>query len=168
MVKLLIVIPPYDFNDKQLVIITSILLKAGAQVMIANSTGQPAKGERGSIVTPNADFYHVSTIDFNGIIFIGGVGSVAYDHNRRALQLAKEFYDAGKVVAAIGLSPTILANAHILNGKRATARPTERDVINGVGLYTGAPVESDGNIITALSTGFSQEFTETILKALKR
>lgn len=168
MPKMLIVIAPYDFNDKQLAVIAGLLMKAGVQVTIANSTGQPAKGERGSVVQPNTDFYHVSAADYDGIIFIGGVGASSYDHNRRALQLAQEFYHSNKIVAAIGLSPTILVNANILHGKRVTARPTERDAINSVGIYTGSPVELDGNIITAISTAFSEQFTETVLKALKR
>lgn len=168
MPRILLVIAPYDFNDKQLAIVASMLIKAGAQIVISNSTGQTAKGERGSVIRPDADFYHVDSRDFDGIVFIGGIGSAAYQHNRRAHQLAKEFFEAGKIVGAIGLSPTILASAQILGGKRTTGRPTERDMLNAMGQYTGAPVEVDGNIITALSTAYSAEFTNSIIMALSK
>lgn len=164
----MLVIPPYDFNDKQLAIIGGTLAKSGVQITVVNSTGQAAKGEHGSTVMPHGNIYHVNSADFDGVIFIGGIGSAAYHHNRRALQLAKEFADAGKPVGAIGLSPTILANAHVLRGKRATARPTERDAINALGLYTGAPVEVDGNIITAASTAHASEFTVAFITALAK
>ncbi len=168
MTRVLVVVAPYDFNDKQLVIITSMLLKANIEVMIVNSTGQATKGERGSVITPHGDFYHVDSKSFQGIIFIGGTGAAAYITNRRALQLAKEFFEAGKPVGAIGLSPTILAHAQIIRGKRVTARPTERDVMSMYGQYTGAPVETDGNIITASSTGHTTEFMDAFIAAMKR
>ncbi|MBU5557585.1 MAG: DJ-1/PfpI family protein [Candidatus Aenigmatarchaeota archaeon] len=165
--RVLIVIAPYDFNDRQLAIISSTLSKAGLQLTVVNSTGQAAKGEQGNIVTPHSSFYHVESRDFDAIIFIGGAGSSVYRHNRRALQLVHEFFAAGKPVAAIELAPPILAAAHILRGRRATARPTERDDINAFGLYTGAPVEVDGNIITAQSTAHAAEFAVAILNALR-
>lgn len=168
MPRVLIIVPPYDYNDTQLLAISEALAKEQIQMMVANSTGQPSKGEHGSTLVPDADFYHVDSANFDGAVFIGGTGSSAYQHNRRAQQLAREFFEAGKPVAAIGLSPTILANAQILRGKRATGRPTERDAINALGTYTGAPVEVDGNIITALSTVHVAEFATAIIRALKR
>jgi protease I len=168
MTKVLLVVPPYDYNDRQLVIISNVLTQQKVDFIAVNSTGQSSKGQYGTMLTPQTNFYQVSSKDFDAVIFIGGNGAVAYEHNRRALQLAKEFFEAGKVVGAIGLSPSILVYADILKGKRATGRPTERDIINSTALYTGAPIEIDGKIITAISTAVATEFARAVIDAARR
>ena len=72
-----------------------------------------------------------------------------------------------KVVAAICIAPSILVNAGILNGRRATAFPSERDNINAVGTFTGKPVEVDGKIITANGPEAAAEFGKKIADAIK-
>jgi len=121
----------------------------------------------GKIVTPDKNFYDVDEKDFDAIIFVGGSGTTAYFNHKRALELAKEFSDSGKLIAAICIAPTILVNAHILNGKKATAYPSERNNINAVGTYTGSDVEIDGKIITSSGPQAAVEFGKRIVEALK-
>jgi protease I len=140
----------------------------GAAVTITNSSGQPTKGAHGMLVTPHASFYHIDSADYDAVVFVGGAGASYYFHNRRALQLAREFYNAGKPTAAIDIAPSILANAHILRDRKATARPTERANIMALGLYTGAPIEIDENIITAASSAHVDELADAVIAALRR
>lgn len=64
--------------------------------------------------------------DFDAIVFIGGRGAVEYYERDVAHSLINEFYEKGKIVSAICLSPSILANAGVLGGKRATAYISEK------------------------------------------
>ncbi len=165
--KVLMVIAPNDFRDEEFFETKEVLEKSNIDITVANSTGQPSKSMFGKIVTPDKNFYDVDTKDFDAVVFVGGTGAAAYLNHKRALELAKEFYDSGKVVSAICIAPTILANAGILNGKKATAYPSQRNSINAVGDYTGSNVTVDGKIITGLGPQAAVEFGKKIVEALK-
>lgn len=164
--KVLFIIAPDNFRDEELTEPKAVLEKAGTEITIASSTGQPAKGMLGTIVTPDKNFYDVNAEDYDAIVFIGGSGASVYFNNSQALRLAKEFYSSGKIVCAICIAPSILANAGILADKKATAWPSERNNINAVGIYTGSAVEQDGNIITAKGPEAAKQFGQAIAKAL--
>ena len=165
--KVLIVIAPNDFRDEELFETKEILEKSNIDVTIANSTGQPSKSMFGKIVTPDKNFYDVDAKDFDAIVFTGGSGTTVYHNHKRAIELAKEFYDSRKIVAAICIAPTILVNAGVLDGKKATSWPSERGKINEVGTYTGKLVEQDGKIITGNGPPAAKEFGKKIVDALK-
>jgi protease I len=165
--KVLMVIAPADFRDEEYFETRKILEDVGNKITVANSTGQPSKSMFGKIVRPDKTLHEVNANDFDAIVFVGGSGAAVYFNNQQALTLAREFNKSGKVVAAICIAPTILANAGILNGKKATAFPSERDSINAVGTYTGKSVEVDGKIITGNGPQAAKEFGKKIAEALK-
>lgn len=165
--KVLMVIAPKDFRDEEYFDTRKVLEESGAEITVANSTGQPSKSMFGKIVNPDKNFYDVDSKNYDAIVFVGGSGASVYLNNQKALELAKKFYDSGKVTAAICIAPTILANAGILSGKKATAFPSERSNINAVGTYTGNDVEQDGKIITGSGPKAANEFGRRIAEALK-
>lgn len=165
--KVLMVIAPRDFRDEEFFETKEILERSNIDVTVANSTGQPSKSMFGKIVTPDKNFYDVDAKNFDAVVFVGGSGAAVYLNHKRALELAKEFYNSGKVVAAICIAPTILVNAGVLNGKKATSWPSERNNIINVGNYTGKTVEQDGKIITGNGPPAAKEFGKRIVEALK-
>jgi protease I len=165
--KVLMVIAPVDFRDEEYFETRKILEDAGNKVTVVNSTGQASKSMFGKVVKPDKAFHDVNAKDFDAIIFVGGSGSSVYFDNQNALNLVREFSKSDKIVAAICMAPSILANAGILNGKRATAFPSEKDNINAVGTYTGKLVEVDGKIVTGNGPMAAKEFGKKIADALK-
>jgi protease I len=165
--KVLMVIAPNDFRDEEFFDTKEILEQAGIEVTVVNSTGQPSKSMFGKIVTPDRNFYNIDIDDFDAIAFVGGQGAPAYFDSRQAYNLAKEFNESGKIVAAICIAPVILARAGLLSGKKATVFPSGRNDINAVGTYTGNKVEKDGNIITACGPEAAIDFGKAIVEALK-
>jgi len=165
--KVLMVIAPVDFRDEEYFETRKILEDLGNKITVANSTGQPSKSMFGKIVRPDKTLHDVNANDFDAIVFVGGSGAAVYFNNQQALTLAKDFSKSGKIVAAICMAPSILANAGILNGKKATVFPSERDNINAVGNYTGKSVEVDGKIITGNGPQATKEFGKKIAEALK-
>jgi protease I len=104
---------------------------------------------------------------YDAVVFIGGGGSAVYFNDPLALKIAKEAYAAGKVVAALCIAPTILANAGILQGKRVTCFRDEDASLRAAGAqYTGEGVTVDGNIITADGPKTAKDFGKAIAKAL--
>ena len=160
------VIAPDKFRDEEYFVPRGIIEKVGHIVTLASSTGTEARSSFGKIVKPDKNFTEINSADYDAIVFVGGSGASIYFTSTQAHNLAREFNEAGKVVAAICIAPSILANAGILAGKRATAYPSERDNINAVGQFTGALLETDGNIITANGPDAASAFGDKIVEML--
>lgn len=73
---------------------------------------------------------------------------------------------SGKYIAAICAAPSILGRMGLLRGRKATCYPGFEKYLDGAE-YTGAPVERDGNIITARGMGVALEFSLELCAALK-
>lgn len=165
--KVLMIIAPVDFRDEEYFETRNVLEDVGNKITVANSTGQPSKSMFGKIVKVDKSLHDVNSKDFDAIVFVGGSGTEVYFNNQYALNLVKEFNKDGKVIAAICMAPSILVNAGILSGKKATSFPSERDNINAVGTYTGKSVEVDGKIITGNGPQAAKEFGKKIADALR-
>jgi len=105
--------------------------------------------------------------DYDAVIFIGGVGAVEYVRSPAALNIAREAVRNGKVLGAIGVAPTILANAGVLTGIRVTSFLSERNALVQAGaIYTGTPVERDRLIVTAVGPAAVVPFGRAIVDAI--
>jgi protease I len=165
--KVLMVIAPQDFRDEEFFETKEVLDAANLETTVVNSTGEPSRSMAGKVVTPDCSFYDADSADYDAVIFVGGSGASMYFSHNRTMELAKEFFEAKKIVAAICIAPTILANAGILYRKRATAFASEKEKIASVGTFTGKPLEGDGNIITASGPQVSKIFAKYIVEKLK-
>ncbi|TSC76840.1 MAG: protease I [Parcubacteria group bacterium Gr01-1014_31] len=167
--KVVFIVAQRDFRDEELLQTREVLERFGVQTYVAADSQEPAHGKFGSLVLPSLTIQGVSARHFDGIIFVGGPGARGLFEKRTVLRRAQEFAQANKVVAAICSAPTILANAGLLMGKRATAFPTEETVLRDHGAeYTGLPVEADGNLITAKDSTYARDFAERIAWELGR
>jgi protease I len=105
--------------------------------------------------------------DYDAIIFIGGPGAAEYAGNAAVMNMVRETVRKGKVLAAIGVAPTILANANVLAGIRATSYLSERDrLVQAGAIYTVFPVQRDRSIITATGPLAAVQFGRAIVDAL--
>ena len=76
-------------------------------------------------------------------------------------ETCRNFYEAGKLVAAICAAPSILGALGLLQGKRATVYPGMEDTLTGAEPTPGEVV-TDGNLITSRSMGTAIPFALTI------
>ncbi|HID90940.1 TPA: DJ-1/PfpI family protein [Candidatus Bathyarchaeota archaeon] len=170
--RVLFVIAPENFRDEELEHPKEVLLEAGAAVTIASKTTDPAKGVMGAVITPDIALSQVNALDYDAVIFVGGPGAEAYFNDVEALSIAREAYEGGKKVAAICIAPVILANAGILDGKRATvwSSATDRSFVEMIeakgAVYTGEDVTVDGKVITENGPGAAREFAVVIATEL--
>jgi protease I len=106
--------------------------------------------------------------DFGALVYIGGSGAAIFFDNYNALKLATDFLKQLKPVASICIAGVILANAGVLKNKKATVFIDGKESLVKCGaIYTGAPLEIDGNIITANGPDVAEDFGKAILKAFK-
>lgn len=167
MKKVVMIIAQDDFRDEELFQPKKILEQAGVKVSVAAPSLLPAKGMLGGKITPDIKINDVNGRDFDAVIFIGGMGASSYWDDPAAHKIAQDAFSSNKIVAAICIAPVTLANAGILKSKRATVWSSEAKQLKSQGaVYTGNPVEKDGNIITASGPTVATQFGEEIVRAL--
>lgn len=167
--KILIIIPLKGFWDEELIKLKEIFEQNGLGVTVASSTIKEAEGIFGIKIKPDIVLHGVKMTLYDAIVFVGGEGAVQYWEDPHAHRLIKEALRKGKVLGAISVAPIILSNANILKGKKATVWPTLSNRLRCSGaIYTGNPVEVDGNIVTADRPNAAEEFANAILRAIPR
>lgn len=168
MKKAVFIIAQKNFRDEELLEPKKVLEERRIEIKVAAKTRNKAVGKLGTEINPDLALPEIEVKNFDGIIFVGGRGAADYFADETALQLARDFKEAGKVVGAICIAPSILANAGILIGKTVTAFPSEEQNLKDKGAeYTGMQVEVDENIVTAKDPTAAKEFGEKLAYLLE-
>jgi protease I len=167
MKRILFIISADGYQDVEYGEARKALEDAGHEVMVA-STERVATGKFGGKAEADYLLEEVDPADFDAIVFIGGPGSHDFFEDARAHSLAKIFLDSEKITAAICAAPSILANAGLLVGVRATCFESQAENLKSRGaIVTGSPVEQVGFIITADGPSSARAFGEKIALALE-
>ena len=168
--KVLMVIAPSNFRDEEYLQPKELLENAGFEVVTASRKTGEITGMLGAKAFAEKSIDEVNIDDFDAVVFVGGTGASIYFNDEKALEIAKEAYSKGKVTAAICIAPTILANAGVLEGKKATIweDPALVDNLKEKGAqYTGENVVRDGKVITGKGPFAAREFGEEIIRVLQ-
>ncbi|MBI2530112.1 MAG: DJ-1/PfpI family protein [Candidatus Diapherotrites archaeon] len=166
--KALIIIAFSNFRDEELFDTKEELEKAGIETTVASTRTGIAKGMLGGTANVSIAIEDADSKDYDAVVFIGGGGASVYFNNKKAHEIAKSTYSSGKILAAICIAPSTLANAGLLKGKKATCFPSEAQNLKSKGaIYTGKAVEIDGRIITADGPKSAHSFGKAIANALK-
>ncbi len=166
--RVVMIIAPEGFRDEELFHTKEELESAGINVSVASRGTRLAKGKLGAEANVDIEIRQIIPDNFNAIIFVGGPGAAQFFDDPELHKLARDFFDKGKITAAICIAPTILANAGLLKDKKATAYPSEEDRLKSKGAeFTSQPVTKDGIIITANGPSAAREFGKAIAKAVR-
>lgn len=166
--RVLMVIAPKNFRDEELLEPLAVLKGAGAEVVVSSSSIEPARGMLGRTVKPDILLSDVDTSGYHGVVFVGGTGASRYFEDPWVHELAQKASREGKVLGAICIAPSILANAGLLKGKRATSFASEKENLKKRGaVYTGEAVEVDGKVVTGIGPAAARQFGEELVKALR-
>ena len=168
MKKIVFVVGPTNFRDEEYIEPKNIFETSGIKVITASTIIGTLYGKIKIKTESQILVKDIKVEDFDGIFFVGGMGSSVYFEDKFVHKLVWDFYNANKIVSAICIAPTILANSGVLKGKKATVFPDgEQTLTNGGAIYTANDVEIDGNIITGngpqSATAFAKQFI-TLLK----
>lgn len=172
--KVLMVVAFRDFRDEELFTPKQVLENEGIEVKLASDQKGIAIGADGGEANIDYLISEVNIDDFSAIIFVGGPGCLSHLDNEQSYHLLKEAKEKDKIIAAICISPVILAKAGILEGKRATvwSSPLEKTPINILkengAIYEEEMVVVNEKIITANGPAAAKEFGKTILEILKK
>lgn len=166
--KALLVIAPANFRDEEYFVTKQVLEDSGAAVTTASKSPGQVTGMLGGTARAERGLDDVNAADYDAVVFVGGNGAQAYFGDKMALEIASQAFEAGKTVAAICIAPVILANAGILNGKRATCYGGEfaSRLEAGGAEYTAESIVRDDMIITADGPASAKDFGAEIVRAL--
>ena len=100
------------------------------------------------------------------LILPGGYpGYVNLGESKIVGQLASQYFESGKFLAAICGAPTVLAKNGIAMGSKITCHSSVVNEMDGYN-YVGGNVVIDGKLITGIGAGHSVEFALTLAEIL--
>lgn len=147
--------------------VVDIARRAGIEVAMISITGEKVvKGAHGIHFETDipADFMDFDMLD--GIVLPGGMpGTLNLGANKYVLQTIIDFNCKGKLVSAICAAPSVLGEAGLLKGKKATSYPGFEDKLVGADVVL-EPVVVDGNMITSRGMGTAIPFALAIVEYL--
>jgi len=171
MKKVLMVVAPVDFRDEECMEPKKVFEEKGFQVTIASDLNpdDEATGMLGGKITVEMNIKDVKTDEYDAVVFVGGSGTAVYFDNKTVTKIAKDAYEKGKIVGAICIAPSILANAGVLKGKNATSYPSEKQNLTKKGaMYIEEPVVVDRNVVTANGPKSATSFGKEIAKLIEK
>jgi len=163
----LMVVASNNFRDEEYLEPAAALAKDKAGVFVASSRKGICTGMLGHKVAPDLVLSDVDVSKYVAVIFVGGSGAAEYFNDSTAHKIARDAAARGELVCAICIAPSILANAGLLKGKKATSFASEKRNLVAKGAdYVDRGVVRDGNIITADGPANARAFAKAICAAL--
>ena len=161
-----------NFKDEEYLDTKEELKKGGIEIEVVSNSIGIAKGVGGTKVEIKKTIKELNIDDYDGIVFIGGSGALENLDNSDSYKIAKEAISKNKILAAICISPVILAKSGVLNGKKATVwssildkSPIKELEKNGA-IYLDQLVVVDGKIITGNGPKAAHQFGKTIVQEI--
>ncbi|MCK5479676.1 MAG: DJ-1/PfpI family protein [Gammaproteobacteria bacterium] len=155
-------------EELEAITVVDLLRRAGIDVVTAGLDDQPVRASRGTILVPDMTLDAALQKDYDMVVLPGGLPGA--DHLRddvRIIRLLVQMKEAEKYTAAICAAPRVLAEAGLLDGKRATSYPGCLDADSVPGLdYVDLPVVADGKVITSRGPGTAMDFALELIATL--
>lgn len=171
--KVSIIIASKDFRDEEY-FITKEILESKEIIVKTFSDKKEAIGKFGGEAKVDNLIENLKVNDFDAIVFVGGSGAIELLDNDISYNICKSSIEEGKILAAICISPVILAKSGVLKNKKSTVWSSNLDKSaikilkdNGV-LYEKGPVIVDQNIITGENAESVEEFSNALIKSLTK
>lgn len=140
---------------------THLIAPEGGQVRAWNEKNP------GDIFPVEVVLDEVTSDDYDALLLPGGVMNP--DTLRtipEAVSFVREFFDAGKPVAAICHGPQLLIEADAVRGRRLTSFPSLRtDLINAGAIWVDEVVVSDHGLVTSRRPSDIPKFNEKMMEA---
>ena len=127
-----------------------------------------AKGKIKMTANVDLTINEVKKDEYEMIALVGGPMALIDLDNPEVYKLVNDFYSCKGKIAAICISPVILAHAGLLKGVRATVwSDGKEELIKNGAIYEDLPVVVDKGIITANGPFAARQWADEILKSLK-
>lgn len=144
-----------------------VLRRGGVDVVGAALAGRWVHGNHGIGIEADTVLDEVLHQDFDLLVLPGGQpGATHLAADARVQKLLQESTSKGCYIAAICAAPEVLAQAGLLQGRKATSFPGAIKHLSGI-TYMESAVVWDGKIITSRGPGTALDFALTLLEVLQ-
>ena len=141
--------------------------EAGAKVTIVGGGASGYASKHGYPVAPDAAAEKVNAADLDAVIIPGGYAPDRMRRHKAMVDLVRDVFARGKVVAAICHGGWMLVSADVLRGRKATCFfAIKDDLVNAGARYEDREVVRDGNLVTSRKPEDLPAFCRTIFQAL--
>jgi protease I len=145
------------------------LEEAGHTMRLAGNELRTFTGKHGYPAAADLLMAEARSADYAGLLIPGGFMPDQLRRDPKVLELTREFFQAGKLVAFICHGGWIPISARILSGKRATGSLGIKDDLENAGaIWVDAPVVVDGNLISSRTPRDLAPFAKAIVDFLGR
>jgi 4-methyl-5(b-hydroxyethyl)-thiazole monophosphate biosynthesis len=164
-----VIVPLADgCEELEAVTVIDLLRRAQIEVVVAGLKPGSVQGSRGVVLLPDLTLDEALAQEYDMIVLPGGAqGANNLDQDPRIHRLLRQMFEDGCYIAAICAAPKVLANAGLLNERKATSFPEAIDPEQIPGLqYIERPVVIDGRIITSRGPGTAIDFALELITLL--
>ena len=156
------------FEETEAIAPIDLLRRAGVQVLTVGINGKVVYGGHGIGIEADITLGEMDLTDLEMIVLPGGLGGVASIRaSKEAMDAISFAFENDRYVAAICAGPTVLADLHITDGRKATCYPGCESGMGTAFVAENAPCVTDGKIITGTSAGCAVPFGLALIAALK-
>lgn len=154
----------HGFEEMEAIGTYALLRRGGLSVDVFSLRKTEATGRFGLCCTQLTPVEQLQVSRYEALIMPGGPQYQEMEASPAVQALIKQFIEAGKLVAAICASPTLLGHAGYLKGKNYTCFTSMNEDFGGI--YHEDYAVTDGNIITGKSAAATFDFAFAILEKL--
>jgi protein deglycase len=155
-------------EELEAVTIIDLLRRAKIDVTTAGLDKQTVTASRGVNLVPDTDLDSALKQEYDMIVLPGGLpGADHLDNDPRIKTLLQKMAADQKYTTAICAAPKVLANAGVLDGKKATSYPGFLDDLDLPNTkISKEAVVVDGKVITSRGPGTAMDFALTLIETL--
>jgi len=155
------------FEDTELLVPYYRFLEEGIKVDIGSMKKVPIKGKHGYDIEVTKTLAEIRPDDYDILVLPGGKAPESVRKEKKAVEIAQDFFMSGKPVAAICHGPQTLITAGLLKGRHATCYRTVTDELKAAGaIYEDKEVVVDGNLITSRQPSDLPAFMRETMKMI--
>ncbi len=148
------------FEEMEAIAPVDILRRLNIPVTTVGVTGKSISGSHNIIICADKSIDECDFSDAEAIVLPGGMpGTVNLSKSETLCSLIKDFFNNGKIIAALCAAPSVLGSLGILDGREFTCYPGfEKDI---KGIYKKEPLvisEGSSAVITGWGPGAAYRF----------
>jgi protease I len=155
------------FEDLEFYVPLMRLQEEGAQVTVVGSKMSTFSGKHCLKATPDVTADQVKSGDFDAVVVPGGWAPDKLRRDPAIVNLVREIYQQGKIVATICHGGSVLISAGIVKGHKVTgSKGIKDDLVNAGGEWTDLPAFRDVNQVWGRVVEDIPDFCRELVKAL--
>lgn len=155
------------FEETEAIVPGDLLRRGKVETAYAGIGGKRVKGSHGIVIEADCTVEEINLEKLDMIVLPGGLRGVETIRSCPAVLNCLRFaFEHDRFVAAICAAPTVLAELHITDGRKAVCYPGMENQMPGACVTLDVPAVRDGKVITGTSAGCSIPFAKLLLEAM--